>query len=101
MPSLQSKSIGKFTESLEKAKEAGKKERALCKYREKHQMQDQISLDLTYAVLFNLANQYHANKMYNEAQDRYCTTPRFKLRFINRYREKEGSMDLYLLLFVK
>ena len=28
---------------------------------------DQINIDLTYSVCFNLANQYHANKQYTEA----------------------------------
>lgn len=55
--------------ALEKAKEAGKKERALCKYREvtylrhllsslqqAHGLIDTIQMDLTYAICFNLAN---------------------------------------------
>ncbi len=49
---------GDFAQALEKAKEAGKKERALCKHREKHGLADQINVELTYAVCFNLANQY-------------------------------------------
>uniref|UniRef100_A0A915KFL5 Uncharacterized protein n=1 Tax=Romanomermis culicivorax TaxID=13658 RepID=A0A915KFL5_ROMCU len=40
-----------YAVALERAKEAGRKERA--------------------AVLFNLANQYSANEMYNEALDTY------------------------------
>jgi len=57
--------------ALEKAKEAGRKERQLCAFREKHDMADQINFDLTYAVCFNLAQQYEANKMYNEAMNTY------------------------------
>ena len=34
----------------------GKKERALCKHREDKNLVDQINLDLTYSVCFNLAN---------------------------------------------
>lgn len=41
--------------SLEYAKEAGKKERLLCKHRESNGLVDQINIDLTYAVTFNLA----------------------------------------------
>jgi hypothetical protein len=43
--------------ALERAKEAAKRERLLCKHREKHALGDQINHDLTYAVCFNLANQ--------------------------------------------
>lgn len=57
--------------ALEKAKEAGKKERALCKHREHNGLVDQINLDLTYSVCFNLANAYHLNGMYDEAQHTY------------------------------
>ena len=32
---------------------------------------DQINIDLTYSVCFNLANQYHANKQYTEALNTY------------------------------
>ena len=46
-----------FPSALDKAKEAVKKERALCKHREKANLADQINYDLTYAVNFNLANQ--------------------------------------------
>jgi intraflagellar transport protein 88 len=49
---------GEYSAALEKAKEAGKRERALCKHREKHGLSDQINVELTYAVCFNLANQY-------------------------------------------
>jgi intraflagellar transport protein 88 len=49
--------------ALEKAKEAGKAERALCKFREGKNLTDQINLELTYAICFNLANAYYHNKM--------------------------------------
>jgi len=57
--------------ALEKAKEAGKAERALCKFRESKNLVDQINLDLTYAICFNLANAYYHNKMYEEALNTY------------------------------
>jgi len=57
--------------ALDKAKEAGKRERYLCKQREQHGLADQINIDLTYSVCFNLANQYHANGMYTEALNTY------------------------------
>jgi intraflagellar transport protein 88 len=57
--------------ALEKAKEAGKAERALCKFRESQGLGDQINLDLTYSICFNLANAYYHNKMYEEALNTY------------------------------
>lgn len=58
-------------QALEKAKEAGKKERQLCREREKNGLADQINSDLTYAVCFNLANQYDACGMHTEALNTY------------------------------
>ncbi|CAM9116263.1 unnamed protein product [Hapterophycus canaliculatus] len=57
--------------ALEKAKEADKKEKGLCKLRERHGLIDQINLDLTYAVCFNLANCYHQNGMKKESLREY------------------------------
>lgn len=62
---------GDFSQALEKAKDAGKKERALCKQREQLQLSEQINVDLTHAVHFNLAVQYHNNKMHTEALNTY------------------------------
>ena len=62
---------GDNTAALEHAKEAGKKERALCKHREANGLVDQINIDLTYAVCFNLANAHHKNKMYDTALHTY------------------------------
>jgi hypothetical protein len=53
--------------ALDKAKEAGKKERQLWKHREGANLMDSVNIDLTYSVCFNLAVQYHANKQYSEA----------------------------------
>lgn len=57
--------------ALEFAKDSGKKERALCKHRESNGLTDQINIDLTYAVCFNLANAHHKNKMYDTALHTY------------------------------
>lgn len=57
--------------ALEFAKDSGKKERALCKHRESNGLADQINIDLTYAVCFNLANAHHKNKMYDTALHTY------------------------------
>jgi intraflagellar transport protein 88 len=49
----------------------GKAERALTKFRENHNLSDQINYDLTYAICVNLANAYYYNKMYEEALNTY------------------------------
>lgn len=56
---------------LEKAKEAGKAERALCKYKETHGLSEQINIDLTYSIFFNLAHAHYLNHMYEEALNTY------------------------------
>jgi len=60
-----------YQPALEKAKEAGKLERQLCKKREENGLAEQINIDLTYSVCFNLANQYHMCGMYMEALNTY------------------------------
>lgn len=57
--------------ALEKAKEAMKSERALCKFRENNNLSEQINIDLTYSICFNLANAYYHNAMYEEALNTY------------------------------
>jgi len=61
----------KYQAALDRAKEAGKLERQLCKKREEHGLADQINIDLTYSVCFNLANQHHCCGMYLEALNAY------------------------------
>lgn len=60
-----------YSDALEKAKEAGKKERQLCKQREELNLTDQINVELTFAVHFNLAVQYQNHELYNEALNAY------------------------------
>ncbi|XP_019856769.1 PREDICTED: intraflagellar transport protein 88 homolog [Amphimedon queenslandica] len=70
---------GNYTLALELAKEASRKERMLCKQREQKLLTEQINLDLTYSVLFNLANQYHVNRLYDEALNTYLLIVKNKL----------------------
>ncbi|CAM9150859.1 unnamed protein product, partial [Ectocarpus fasciculatus] len=65
--------------ALEKAKEAAKAERALCKFRETHGLVEQINIDLTYAICLTLAQAYHQNKMYEEALNTYQLIVKNKL----------------------
>ena len=62
-----------FSAALEKAKEAGRRERQLSKLREQQQLGDQINLDLTFAVVFSLAHAYALNGMYVEALNAYTS----------------------------
>ncbi|XP_043104333.1 intraflagellar transport protein 88 homolog isoform X6 [Puntigrus tetrazona] len=80
--------------SLEKAKEAGRKERALVRQREQTGTSDHINLDLTYSVLFNLANQYANNDMYTEALNTYQVIVKNKM-FNNAGRLKVNMANIY------
>jgi intraflagellar transport protein 88 len=61
----------KFTETLPKAKEAANKEKKIRQIRESTGNLDQVNIDLTFYVFYNLANMYHANEMYQEALNSY------------------------------
>ncbi|XP_013385188.1 intraflagellar transport protein 88 homolog isoform X2 [Lingula anatina] len=80
--------------ALEKAKEAGRKERVLVRLREQAASVDQVNLDLTYSVLFNLANQYAANEMYAEALNTYQVIVKNKM-FTNAGRLKVNMGNIY------
>ncbi|KAM6969867.1 intraflagellar transport protein 88 homolog isoform 3-T3 [Aplochiton taeniatus] len=80
--------------ALEKAKEAGRKERALVRQREQSGNADHINLDLTYSVLFNLANQYGNNDMYPEALNTYNVIVKNKM-FSNAGRLKVNMANIY------
>ncbi|XP_070567544.1 intraflagellar transport protein 88 homolog isoform X4 [Ptychodera flava] len=80
--------------ALEKAKEAGRKERVLVRQREQMAVNDQINLDLTYSVLFNLANMYEANEMFSEALNTYQVIVKNKM-FSNAGRLKVNMGNIY------
>ncbi|XP_078078242.1 intraflagellar transport protein 88 homolog [Mustelus asterias] len=80
--------------ALEKAKEAGRKERILVRQREQTASSDHINLDLTYSVLFNLASQYAANDMYAEALNTYQVIVKNKM-FNNAGRLKVNMANIY------
>lgn len=62
---------GQAEEALHLAKEAGRKERAFSKHCETQALADLVNIDLTYAVLFNLAHVYHLNGLWKEALQAY------------------------------
>ncbi|XP_059895574.1 intraflagellar transport protein 88 homolog isoform X3 [Gadus macrocephalus] len=87
-------SQGSLQLALEKAKEAGRKERALVRQREQSGNADHINPDLTYAVLFNLANHYANNDMYPEALNTYQVIVKNKM-FTNAGRLKVNMANIY------
>jgi len=52
---------GDFVMALERAKEAGRKERQLVKFKDGNGLADSISMDLTYCCAFNLAHAVSAS----------------------------------------
>ncbi|XP_057255638.1 intraflagellar transport protein 88 homolog isoform X2 [Pezoporus wallicus] len=86
-------SCGDLKLALEKAREAGRKERVLVRQRE--QVASPENLDLTYSVLLNLACQYAANGMYAEALNSYQVIVKNKL-FTSGGRLKVNIGNIYL-----
>jgi len=60
-----------FHEALMKAKDAATKEKKIRQLRESTGNLDQVNIDLTFYVFYNLANMYHANNLYQEALNSY------------------------------
>ncbi|XP_040913873.1 intraflagellar transport protein 88 homolog isoform X2 [Toxotes jaculatrix] len=92
--SCMAQSMGALQLALEKAKEAGRKERALVRQREQSGNVDHINLDLTYSVLLNLANQYANNEMYPEALNSYQVIVKNKM-FSNAGILKVNMANIY------
>ena len=63
----------KFPLALERAREAYRRDKALLRHREMNGLVDQINMDLTYAVHFNMANAFHQNGMHDEALQTYSS----------------------------
>lgn len=83
--------------ALDTAKEASSKERSLIRMQEQAGLSETHNLDLTFSVLFNLANQYANNEMYSEALNTYQVITRNKM-FNNADRLKVNMGNIYLKL---
>ncbi|XP_069569502.1 intraflagellar transport protein 88 homolog isoform X2 [Brachyistius frenatus] len=92
--SCMAQSKGAVQLALEKAKEAGKKERALVRQREQTGNAEHINFDLSYSVLLNLANQFENNEMYPEALNTYQVIVKNKI-FSNAGRLKVNMANIY------
>lgn len=87
-------SKGNQQTALEKAKEAAKRERKLTKFRDANNMGELQNVDLTYAVIFNLAHQYHQTGMYQEALNTYQVLVKNK-SFTNAGRLRVNMGNIY------
>ncbi|XP_074034344.1 intraflagellar transport protein 88-like protein nompB isoform X4 [Leptinotarsa decemlineata] len=85
---------GDFRKALTKAKEASNKERSLIRLQEQSGLGEHHNIDLTYAVLFTLANQYAANELYTEAINTYQMITKNRM-FANAYRLKVNMGNIY------
>ncbi|XP_022915700.2 intraflagellar transport protein 88 homolog [Onthophagus taurus] len=85
---------GNFQLGLSKAKEASNKERNLIRIQEQAGLSDHHNMDLTYSVLFTLANQYTNNELYSEALSTYQMITKNRM-FTNAYRLKVNMGNIY------
>lgn len=84
---------GNARDALEKAKDAGKKERVLRRQRENQGLLDQLNVDLTYAVCLNLAIQHQANGNDNDALEIYQQIVKNKqYPYSGRFRVNMGNI---------
>lgn len=60
-----------LNDALTKAKEAASKEKKIRQLRENAQTLDQVNIDLTFYVFYNLANMFHANGLHQESLNSY------------------------------
>ncbi|XP_052751639.1 intraflagellar transport protein 88 homolog isoform X2 [Galleria mellonella] len=81
-------------QALAKAQEASTLERQLIRMQEQANLGDTHNLDLTFAVLCNLAGQYAINEMYTEALNTYQLLTRNKL-FPHANRLKVNMGNIY------
>ncbi|XP_039745966.1 intraflagellar transport protein 88 homolog [Pararge aegeria] len=83
-----------LSQALAKAQEASTLERQLIRMQEQSNLGDSHNLDLTFAVLCNLADQYALNEMYTEALNTYQLLTRNKL-FPHANRLKVNMGNIY------
>ena len=81
--------------ALERAREASSRERALIRLQEQAGLSDSHNVDLTFAVIFNLATQYTNNNMLTEAIATYQAITRNRM-FSNSARLKVNMGNIYV-----
>jgi intraflagellar transport protein 88 len=99
---LSTKPKNDVTTGLSKAKEASILDRQLLKMRDQNGGNFTHNFDLTYSVLFNLANQYARNDMHVEALNTYSLMTKNKMfSNVNRLKINMGNIYFQLGLFTK
>ncbi|XP_015519065.1 intraflagellar transport protein 88 homolog isoform X2 [Neodiprion pinetum] len=93
--SVQAICENNFRVALERAREASSRERALIRLQEQAGLSDSHNVDLTFAVLFNLASQYANNEMYTEALATYQAITRNRM-FSNSARLKVNMGNIHV-----
>ncbi|XP_055309394.1 intraflagellar transport protein 88 homolog [Sitodiplosis mosellana] len=86
-----------LSSALNKAKEAFSYDRTLLKLRDQNGDSSYHNSDITFAVLFNLANIYAKSKMYVEALNTYAMMTKNKM-FLNVNRLKLNMGNIYFQL---
>ncbi|GMR61673.1 hypothetical protein PMAYCL1PPCAC_31868 [Pristionchus mayeri] len=85
---------GNLKGALEKAKDAGRRERTIIKLREDNNKTEGANIDLTFCVLFNLAQMYEGNDMTTEAINSYTVITKNKM-FANGGRLKVNIGNIH------
>ena len=87
---------------LAKAKEASSMDRTLLRIRNQNGGNFTHNFDLTYSVLFNLANLYYKNEMFIESLNTYTLMTKNKMfPNVNRLKINMGNIYFNLGLFSK
>eukprot|EP00080_Pristionchus_pacificus_P009379 PDM69399.1 osm-5 [Pristionchus pacificus] len=88
------RSQGNLKGALEKAKEAGRRERSIVKLRDDNNRSESINIDLTFCILFNLAQMYEGNDLTTEAINSYTVITKNKT-FVNGGRLKVNIGNIH------
>lgn len=91
-----------LTAALNKAKEASSLDRTLLRLRDQNGSSTYHNFDITFSVMFNLANIYAKNKMYVEALNTYQLMTKNKIYpNVNRLKINMGNIYFQLGMFLK
>lgn len=91
-----------LTGALNKAKEASSLDRTLLRLRDQNGGSSYHNFDITFSVMFNLANVYAKNKMYVEALNTYTVMTKNKMYpNVNRLKINMGNIYFQLGLYPK
>ncbi|KAI8124617.1 Intraflagellar transport protein 88 like protein [Lucilia cuprina] len=91
-----------LAESLNKAKEAFSLDRTLHRFRDQHGENIFHNFDLTYAVFFNLAEQYERNDMHIEALNTYSIMTKNKMfPHVNQLKLNMGNIYYRMGIYPK